>query len=215
LLQNGGLIHAYDFRGQCVYKYGRIFQHTLFVLIMLGFSEGQSALEKYEHYKSLLKQHPKEFHPQLELAYRWISSREFSAAMDTPSFEAWKWAETAMPNPPIRVLRKHRDSSKRIGSIVSKILQIHTPKPPSCRMCSQPLAKNILETVKFTIIICDCKRVWCHDACAAKQPTQCQVCTKYIILSQHRSSIRSTVANRERQRLAAGDTPFQSDSNAQ
>lgn len=182
---------------------------------MLGFSEEQSAREKYEHYESLIKQHPKELHPQLELAYKWISSREFSLAMDTPSNESWKWVETAMPNPPIRVLRKHRDSSKRIESIVSNILPIQTPKSPCCRICSQPLAKNILETVKFTIIICDCKRVWCHDACAAEQPTQCHVCKKYIILSQHRSSIRSTVANRESQRLAVGGTPIQTDSNVQ
>lgn len=182
---------------------------------MLGFSVEQSARDKYEHYMSLLEENPRELRPHLELAYTWISSREFSLAMDTPSLEAWKWAETAMPNPPIRVLRKHRDSSKTIGSIVSNILPIRTPTPPCCRICSQPLAKNIVESVKFTIIICDCKRVWCHDACAAEQTTQCNVCKKYIILSQHRSSIRSTVANRERQRHTADDNPFQNDSNAQ
>lgn len=162
---------------------------------MLGFTSTQSAEEKYSHYLELKNQHPTHHNAQLELAYKWISSREFSNAMDSPSYESWQWIEKTMEHPPRRVIKKNMEECQHIGKLKSHVFPIRRLSAPSCSICGNTLAKSLVHVVPFTILICDCKKSWCHPECAKSHPKQCFVCKNYFIPSEHNSSIRSTVVS--------------------
>jgi len=161
---------------------------------MLGFSSSQSSLEMIEHLDELKTKHPQELHPHLNCAYDWIKSRDFLSALEEETSESWEWLKTSMQNPPLKVIDKLQSTAKPSGAIESAIIPLGKTAPPCCRICSLKIANTIVDTAEFTVLICKCKKMWCHKACAESYPSKCELCKHYIIPSHHHSSIRSSFA---------------------
>jgi hypothetical protein len=166
---------------------------------MLGYSNTQTSLEAYNHHKELKERVPEKLHKHLNYAYNWINDRNFSRAMYHNTMEGWLWLNDAMVNPPEKVIQKFANSCTENVDIVPHIPPCVIPKPPRCRICEKSIAGNIQEKCKFSMIICKCETLWCHQDCADASvlaDPQCSICKDYFILSPCCSSLRSTVAKK-------------------
>jgi hypothetical protein len=161
---------------------------------MLGYSSSQSSFDIYQHGKRLESKLPVKYKKEMDCLYDWVKTREFSTAMDDNSKESWLWLKSSMVSPPLKIINKYADLSTYKHCIEGNQLRYRKPEAPSCRLCNEKLANNINDISKFSLIICECDKLWCHVNCADKyclDYPQCSICKQYFILSPCCSSIRS------------------------
>lgn len=166
---------------------------------MLGYSSAQSSQEVLEHHRHLKERVPERLHENLDYVYKWINDKNFMKALDCNTVEGWTWLRTAMANPPLRVIRKLSSTACKHVELESHIPCVKIPTQPTCRVCKQSIARNVSEKCKFSMVICNCETLWCHQHCAEEsvaKDAQCQVCKEYFILSHHCSPLRSTFLKR-------------------
>lgn len=165
---------------------------------MLGYVGSQSSLERYNHARALDTRIPSKFSKEIDCVYDWMRTREFMTAMDVNTKEAWLYLKTAMISPPKKVIKKYASMATESFELVEPVRTMRKPKEPCCRLCQEKLADNIVQKIKFSMIICQCERWWCHTKCADKyvmDHPQCMVCKQYFILSPCCSSIRSKLVD--------------------
>ena len=166
---------------------------------MLGYKSTQSSCESLHHHKQIKAAVPKEYHNELDCAYDWIKTRNFRTAMDTNTVESWQWLKTSMINPPIKVIEKFSNEATKHVCIESHIPPVPARKDPCCRLCKKSLAENVYKKIKFSMIICQCDKLWCHSNCADQyilKSGQCSLCKDYFILSPYCSSLLSTFVSK-------------------
>lgn len=161
---------------------------------MLGYSSSQSSYDIYKHGKELDTRIPSKYKDEMNCIYDWVKTREFCTAMEDNSVESWLWLKESMVSPPHQIINKFvSETTKRID-IVGNKKENRKMDYPRCRLCEQKLADNILQKIKFSIIICKCETLWCHTKCADAHCLQfpsCSTCRQYFILSPCYSSVQS------------------------
>lgn len=166
----------------------------VFYVEMLGYSSEKSSYELYQHAKHLDEKVPIKYKKEMDCIYDWVKTKEFCSAMDHNTKESWLWLKKSIMNPPLKVIHKYASEAKESTDIWRPKLSIRKPEVPCCRLCNTKLADNILQKVKFSIIICKCDTLWCHTKCAEeyclKFPS-CSTCKQYFILSPCCSNIQS------------------------
>ena len=160
---------------------------------MLGYSSAQSAREIYDHHLQLKQQHPIEVHPELDYAYEWMKTRTFLSAIDHPNKESWTWLHLAMKVPPTSVIEKFANTYPKEEPLPSMVRPLRKMRKPLCRLCHDPIADTILETTKFSQMICACGKMLTHTPCAETYERQCCVCKQYFIHSAFHANVRSTI----------------------
>lgn len=163
---------------------------------MLGYSSKQSALDLLNHHNALKERVSTKYHKEIECVYNWVKDRHFMTAMDANTKESWDWCLRSMINPPVKVLNKYSSEAKEHVLIESQIKKMTPVKPPSCRICNKILANNVYEKVKFSMVICKCDKMWCHNSCADNyvlKNAQCTLCKDWFILSPYCSNLLSTL----------------------
>ena len=166
---------------------------------MLGYSNVQSSHDAFVHHNVLKSRAPSPLHKQLDYAYNWINDRNFMLALDNQTVEGWQWLERSMAHPPNRVLQKFASESTSHVTIHSHIHPLQSTPSPKCRVCSKPIAGSVHQKCKFSMVICKCDRLWCHQECADASvlaTPQCSACKEYFILSPYCASLRSTIATK-------------------
>jgi hypothetical protein len=161
---------------------------------MLGYSSTQSSYDIYKHGKELDEHVPSKYKDEVNCIYDWVKTREFCSAMDTNTVESWLWLKKSMVSPPLRIIDKYSSEASKRVEIVSSKKEIRRMESPTCRICDKKLADNIIQKIKFSIIICKCDTIWCHTKCADAHCLQfpsCNMCKQYFILSPCCSSIQS------------------------
>jgi len=166
---------------------------------MLGYKNTHSSYDALKHHETLKERVPEKYHKELDCAYQWVKNRNFMTAMDTNTVESWKWLATSMINPPIKVIEKYSNEATSHVNICSHVPSLQKPTQPKCRLCEKPLANNVYEKIKFSVIICKCDKLWCHQKCAddhVMKNGQCLQCKEYFILSPYCSNLKSTFAGK-------------------
>ena len=168
--------------------------------LMMGYTKKQSCLEMLEHGKLLDAKVDKKYQREIQLVYSWITHSNFLNAMDYNTVESWKWLHSALEYPPKKVLNMCASTSTRHSTLLRPTYSLQKQCDVKCRLCSSELASSIVEKVKFSVIICKCEKIWCHQDCAETFLTnhaQCNKCKQYFILAPCCSSIRSTFLNQK------------------
>lgn len=160
---------------------------------MLGYSSAQSAREIYDHHRHLKTEYPTDVHPELDYAYQWMKNKTFLSAIDHPSKESWRWLHVAMKVPPTTVIEKFAAECPEDAPLPSVVLPLRKMRKPLCRLCHEPIADTILETTKFSQMICGCGKMLTHTPCAESYERQCGVCKQYFIHSAFHANVRSTI----------------------
>lgn len=180
---------------------------------MLGYSSNQSARELRDHHRQLKESYPTGSHSELDWTYEWIKNRQFMTAIDSQTTEAWEWLRIAMRHPPGRIISHFSTQSTPMPTLQSNILPLRTVEKPTCRICHDPIADNIVEVVKFTTLLCNCGTKMVHVHCVEAYAKQCCLCKQYFIVTTSHSNVRSMIGARRGPMRVSLDTQSPTDSN--
>lgn len=165
---------------------------------ILGYTPEKSSYELYKHGKFLEEKVPQKYKKEMDCIYDWVKTREFCSAMDNNTKESWSWLKSSMVHPPLQIIHKYEKETEKRNVIEAPKLISREPQVPQCRLCKDKLANNIIEKIKFSMIICKCDMLWTHNNCAEeyvlKYP-KCTICKEYFILSPCCSSIQSKLVD--------------------
>lgn len=180
---------------------------------MLGYSRTQSAEELLAHHRQLKASYPADKQAELDWAYGWIKDRPFMTAIDAPTKEAWQWLRTAMPHPPKRVIEHFSAQSRTMPPLQSHLVPLRALKKPTCRICHEALANDIVETVKFATLLCNCGTKMVHTHCVETYAKQCCLCKQYFIVTMLHANVRSMIGVCRGPSQTVPDSQSRSDSN--
>jgi len=180
---------------------------------MLGYSSKHSAGELLAHHHQLKTTYPTDNHAELDWVYGWIKDRPFMTAIDAPTKEAWQWLRSAMPHPPQRVIDHFSAQSVPMPPLQSNILPLRALQKPTCRICHDTLANDIVETVKFTTLMCNCGTKMVHTHCVETYTKQCCLCKQYFIVTTLHANVRSMIGVHRGPSQTVPGTRSRSDSN--
>lgn len=165
---------------------------------MLGYRADFSPQQLIDHHNELKHKIPQKWHKELNCAYNWISNPNFLHAMESNTIESWNHLRRSMINPPQIVIDHALEQTNKHICLDQPKLVLRTKlKTPTCALCDKQLAKSITQKIKFTVIICKCSKMWCHNDCCEKfimENSACSLCKDIFILSPFQSTLRSTIA---------------------
>lgn len=180
---------------------------------MLGYSSKQSAHELHRHHQKLKEISPSDTHSELDWAYGWIKDRNFMTAIDSSTTESWEWLRSAMRHAPGHIIDHYSAQSTPMPELRSNILPLRPVEKPTCRICHESIADNIVQVVKFTTLLCNCGSKMVHTHCVESYSKQCCLCKQYYIITELHSNVRSMIGARRGPLKVSPDNQSQTDSN--
>lgn len=165
---------------------------------MLGFKATFSATEAKKHRDKLIKRVPPEYTSEIDQIYEWMTNDIFLEAMKSQTIEQWYFCKRAMPNPPSMFIEDQIRKCKHTEYTMPNY-PVPSVKTPTCNICNEELASNVVEKIKFSALSCNCGTLFCHTSCGeqymTKTPT-CYLCKQYYLYQVKNSPLIATIVNR-------------------
>ena len=163
---------------------------------MLGYNVNSSPTELLLHHNRLKQKYPVEKHTELNTVYKWVSNPDFLKAWEANTVENWDWLMTSMLNPPDSVIRQRMVETTNHTVLPTPTFSRQLSGPICCNKCDKILVENIEEKTKYSILDCKCGKKCVHIECGKnvlKSEPKCTFCKDYVIVSEHCSTLRSTL----------------------
>lgn len=165
---------------------------------MLGYSVNSSPTELILHHNNLKEEYPVEKHSELNTVYEWVSNPDFLKAWEADTVENWDWLMTSMLNPPDSVIRQRMVETEKHTVLTTPIYSRPLSSPLCCNKCDKTLAESIEDKIKYSSLHCKCGEKCVHIECGKKIMGQkCTFCKDYVIVSDHCSTLRSTLRQKQ------------------